>query len=326
MSVSKKRPKPSHINVLPSLKGNQSLLMALPIRDETGREIHINFSMLREVDSYGVGIFICRLSNIIEKNSITIFRCLPPKNEHVKSVFEELGIEAIIHKIGNNNMSSKIDLFTDIVAHTDIIRFNQEKYDSAETFDLFETKELDREKIIFTLLTRLGKMLTHAQLAKISRETIVKILSELCKNTLDHAAARYFFIISSLKFNLDNTVKSFDFFYMDDGVGITHSVRNYLGPLSDNRIGEKGSAIDFLHRAFTNGFTTKPTSGLNFGRGLTLICDLARGANFKTGFYDAQSYIDLFSFDVLTHSKMRSCSTALVFHPPLIFEFYFDHV
>lgn len=148
-----------------------------------------------------------------------------------------------------------------------------------------------RSESLFGFRNELKTFLNSAQ-AKLNRQQILLIFSEMVKNTLDHSDRD-----ATLGIDLDVSVQTksrLSFSYCEQGLGLSKSLRAHL---KENReyVGRalKGGFSDLMHWALQPGNSTKSGNGVNFGLGMSMILAAANGIGLTVELIDAASVVSL---------------------------------
>jgi ABC-type transporter Mla MlaB component len=316
------RAKPRRIVVMSNISGIYPLLHDFsPARKETSFRLHVNLSNVRKVDSIGLSILFGLLFLGKKRPEDYVVNLTWSMSDNVNKALHNLGLLELIDtlSLGNVRNGYTVDLFDDLIDHPD----SRKSADNG-TFDsdglqeviLFTPKShTNRQEALNSFSLSLKKFMARDRPRTFNHEQIIKVFIELAKNTYDHSCG---IGIAGLHVFTDTLhAKKIQFVYCDTGEGICSNVRNYLAKsdLSEEssffkQLTGKGSAIDFLHKAFQAGFSTKRGNGVNHGMGLTLITQGAAGCGFNVLLRDADSIIDLSGIEEpYSHTKLRANSS-----------------
>jgi hypothetical protein len=122
----------------------------------------------------------------------------------------------------------------------------------------------------------------------------ITILIELVKNTADHANADALFGMDL--YETSSSVK-INFFYGDLGIGIMEHIKIFLKENNDKRWAHLNLQGAY-HIACKKGFSSKPDSGKNLGRGMSTIIEFSKTLNMRLSVFDASSRGLLSEFDL----------------------------
>jgi hypothetical protein len=132
---------------------------------------------------------------------------------------------------------------------------------------------------------------------------LILILVEMAKNSADHTLEDAFFGIDIIEI-ADEVMVQFSF--GDLGLGINRTIRPILATMDRFKGKEDHLAItDSYQFAFQLGFTSKPTSKINRGIGMSTIFDVSKQIGLSLSVFDAESRGVLTNASEPTHNELR---------------------
>lgn len=326
-------PKARHLTIMPDISGEHAALLHdfSPKRKETSCTLRLDFSLVKKVDSIGLAVLLGIIFLEKEHPENYDVKIIWSKYEYVNEILNELCLPELIATLrANAQTQSTVDIFYDLQNSGNFEVLKDSKTDPIPRLQkilLFIPEKPNtpnnRQNGINAFSKSLKAFLALDTPRTFNHEQIIKVFLELAKNTYDHSNG-----IGIAGFNISKGLSSnklLQFVYCDTGEGICQNVRRYLSS-SDNvelkRLAIKGGVVDFIHKAFQPGFSTKDGNGVNYGMGLTLIIQGALGCGFHDiRLRDAHSFIDLSQIESSSHSQLRqffSKTTA-----PKLLMFYF---
>ena len=299
--------------------------------------LELDLSFVTSVDAVGFAMFLARLSQVVERHRVARFAVRMPNMPNSLDLLNEMNAEQLLDEVLNAGLLGSAYLTRDLFGDTDVGSGVKDRSLSVDRSRVLSVLHIDpnrgrsRQEWIEYVRKHLREIFASEPDKSFNREQIYVVVTELVKNTIDHSNAR---ALVGIELRLDPTsgrCDSVQIAYVDTGKGIIQSIRDYLRSVADameprdaelTRKVTNGSATEFIRDAFTPDFTTKPNNGINFGVGLSLIQNGAKGANFTCMLLDALSAINITSFDALErvpHSVIRRGATKLASHVPLTF-------
>jgi signal transduction histidine kinase len=330
--------KPHQIKALSDLRGFGSLLMDLRLdvgRDEIGKLI-LDLSFVTAVDAVGLAVLLARLADFSKQQRYDQFELIAPRISEINNTLDESGATNMILAILNQSVreasARNLELFpqpsNEPIVTQHATRKIRRGYVGLIAVDTCGGKS--RHDLVVDVRQQLRNAFATIRGNQFNEAQIHIVVAELVKNTVDHSGSRAFIGVD-VKLDSGDKCESIRLAYVDTGNGISQSVRSFLAkqlqllspqPAELTRKIQKGSASEFIRDAFTPDFTTKPNNGVNFGIGLSLIQRGIKGAGFSGLLLDAQSAINITSFDVtetLSHEEIRRGSCRILGNPPLTF-------
>lgn len=299
--------------------------------------VEIDLSFVTALDAVGLALLLARLVEFRNLQSYSDFDVLMPRAVDVRAHMEALGapglFERVLRRKRQAEPQSNLDLFDDI-GQEELTPFRSAGIHEQLVSCLIEitpSATTSREAWVALVRAKLRTHLSQASERGFNEAQFHVIVTELVKNTIDHSGAEAFIGVDMLLDHERKRCARLNFVYVDTGIGISKSIRNFLietqrktsppDATLERKI-RKGNATEFIREAFMPDFTTKPNNGVNFGVGLTLIQRGIKGANFSGLLLDAKSAINITSFDStkkLTHEEIRRGSSKMISNPPLTF-------
>jgi len=308
-------------------------------RARKASQINVDLTSLESIDIVALVVFIARLRIFLESVDAQSVRVELPTSPKVLSFLSRLGALNWFENL--NKLQHGPDLFetTEEKQENEASRYELLLTDPPRVKQalwlLNASSSKSRQDWIVYFRRELRGLLDSQAECDFGREQLYIIVTELVKNTIDHSGKDAYLGLELLMDESDRRILRMQFVFCELGDGISSSIRRYLGSLQGEthehaelkRLAMKGAIADLLRLAFKPDFTTKPESGVNFGVGLNLILQGARGVGMSCMLLDSHSAVNLSSLDSklpLSHTSVRSGSTGLVVSPPLTFVFEWE--
>jgi hypothetical protein len=293
----------------PEMEGFAPLLTSPSEASKPTPFLKIDFSYCHTVDSCGLTAFLLKImqyDNKFEKNEAKwtltgLDRNMSLQEDIIKLRF----FEPIMGKNIEENIKDK--LFED-----NFVSSNEGSVDS-EIFGAYRYSfpivfiKFDNNDRRTTGINLIKPILFERLNAYIKKYTInimqwITILIELVKNTADHADADAIFGMDIYETN--NSLK-INFLYGDFGIGIMEQIKMFLRENNDLRH-ERLDLEGAYYIACEKGFSSKPNSGRNLGRGMSTIIEFSKTLNMRLSVFDASSRVLLSEFDVNSLTNRNS--------------------
>lgn len=306
--------KPYQFKAPPQLTALFPLLLSYSIELRTARTIkspalkklHIDMSLVEEIDVVGCTIFATNLAKAVAQYSEFEFQIKPPLNEEVAQFLIEIKFAELLARLGLHT-SPTPDLWNQSAsAPQSEVTTSECRARHERIIFVPKIHQDQREDTLQKIRDSLQDFYTANESEHINFGQVHQILHEIIKNTIDHSGEAG---VLAMKLAKDANGEQFSFAHCEMGDGISRQVRTFLAT-SDfselKRLADRGSTADFLHWAFLPGHSSKPAGGVNAGLGLSQIQAAAKGGKIRVYFSDARSLAYVTDFpDVYSHKQLR---------------------
>ncbi|PCJ20775.1 MAG: hypothetical protein COA96_15715 [SAR86 cluster bacterium] len=332
--MNKREPKFRNLNVIINVTGMSPLLLDfLPSRKSTSNRLRLNLSHVKKVDSIGLSVLLGVLFVGKRPSDEFVIDLVPSKTESVNEKLNMLEISPLLAMLNSRTgpAGHSKDLFRTEFSNNQTGTCPSSTPSCQKNFEkvhlFIPHAHANRQEALIAFSNQLKSTFQLDSPRSFNHEHMITILIELAKNTLDHSNGIGILGIRIHSGAMNN--RKIRITYCDTGEGICLHVRKFLSSnnasalnISEQRLVKKGSAIDFLQKAFTAGFSSKGGNKTNYGMGLTLVTQGAFGCGFEVWLRDANSIIDLSGMkNSHTHTDMREASSATTAAKVLLFNF-----
>lgn len=274
---------------------------------ENSRNINIDLSNIKRINSSGATMALIKLIDISKKLPQKKFKIIQPQESSISKFLQNCGFYSILE---NNIEIQTTNLFENLEISTHqepFIEFRELQNEMTTSFPIYHLK-YDRSKYrecVEEFSEWIEDVLIKYLLKyKVKINIISKIFKEIAKNSEDHTGDDAYFGIDLIE-NFKNNTGELKFSFNDLGSGILENVRNNL--LKNTNYLRKSankhfSLTDAYHLAFEAGFTTSDNKR-NKGIGMSLIMDGVNLLNMELTIFDAKSMG--FIPQINTHVEIR---------------------
>jgi hypothetical protein len=288
---------PDIINYLPAIVPLKKLV-------HKKKNVRLDFSNCKKIQSTGLNILLMRLLKLIKADNIERYWDLMPlqKNTDESSVIERITSLGFF-EILNDYIPSK-NIFWGRHGNTALENTNSANnyVISYPIYKLDLKSANDRREPLSGFTDWLHRILMpFSREYDISSNQLMMILHEISKNSADHTDSDAFFGMD-IEFNQDKSLMNLNFSIGDLGCGIKKNVENFLTPTKREK---KMSLSEAYYFALQHGRTTKNSSEMNLGYGMSMILDGAKRMSLKLFIFDAMSGGLVTDISEISHSHIR---------------------
>jgi hypothetical protein len=262
----------------------------VPIDDNKGQGVNIDFTNCKEVQSTALTILLVRILKILKKSASHGWNSTNSDDINIFEIVKKLGFFEIL----SYEYNQYTDLFNPQVevgnfAGAEFPINQQAQGYIVKSFPIYPlnlTKSHPRratvelfKKWLLNVLQPIGdKFLFNSN-------QLIQVLYEMGKNSADHTDADAFFGMDLIVFK---NFFELHFCFADLGEGIKQHVQRNLPPEKAKR-NPHWSLYESYHHALKYGYTSNPSSRDNKGFGMTFILDACSGIGIELSVFDAKS-------------------------------------
>jgi hypothetical protein len=253
------------------------------------KNINIDFSNVRSVNSSGIAITLVKLLPILKEFENSRWFIEEPIMENIQVFLNQTGIYNILI----DNIKNRSLLFnTKKTEHIFPFVFYDKLGIKTTSFPLIilDYRKFEYRICVEDFIDNLIAILKpYCQIYKIKENLFLKLIKEIAKNSEDHTSSSAIFGMDIIE-NIDKKRGMLVFSFCDFGLGIHGNIKQHI--LNDpnyNIDASKYGIVDSYHQAYRLGFTTLKNNK-NKGIGMSMILDIVRILNMNLGLYDARSH------------------------------------
>lgn len=296
------------IKIWPEVTGFYPAIIPLKnINSKKRNPVLVQFSGIKEVDSCGLSILLCRLIQLYQKtcNRDWIFNDFSELDDKLESFIRKLGFIDIIRNYcpprdlfsyDNSEPEVVVQLLNGIIKYSHPIYYLN--YDSQQEARIVVEDFIDWLSAIL--------MQSIPEGFKFKKNALLQVLKEIAKNSEDHTSGNAFFGIDLAHINSDNLIITFAF--CDLGTGIYKNILDVLtaNPTLFKDKNKHLGLTDVYHFAMTlNNSYPRNNTGRNRGLGMSIIHDGAQEVGLELSVFDAESRGLIDKLSNVSHEELR---------------------
>jgi hypothetical protein len=298
-----KRQRHSPLKAWPEIVGFLPALLPFERNDNNKvNPLDIDLTNIKRVESQSLSILLIHLIKTINESKNRKWYLKEPDDKIIASNLYKLSF----HEILNKKMHSQILIWDNKKKEgQNAIIKEREKVNTNILFPIFELefeKKTQRRSVVESFREKLFEELDFLRIKyKFKVHVFIQIITEMAKNAADHSETNAYF---GLDIFINDDSFQIKFAFGDLGIGINRNVRDTLKKQESTRASHLG-LVETYHFALTPGKTTKKSSVINRGIGMSIILDLSKELNLSLSVFDAESRGILSSIKDVTHSDLR---------------------
>jgi hypothetical protein len=316
--------KPTILKTWPETEEFVPLLTSPSESKKQTPSFNIDFTGCHTADSCGLAAFLLKIMQYMGKFGKDEAQCkligldnAPLLEKIIKLRF----FEPIIGNITNKSLLKKdLVLSNDDFVNSEI--FGAHKCSFPLIYIKFDNNDRRTTGIDLLKLVLFERFNEYFQKYTVDLMQLISIFIELVKNTADHADADAIFGMDLCEINKSAKI---NFFYGDLGIGIMEHIKRYFKEKEKEKINPQWVHFD-LSRAYyyacKDGFTTKPESGINFGRGMSTVIEFSKAMDIRLSVFDASSRALLSEFDISSRAGTEDFLSDLYTHSRIRRKFF----
>lgn len=272
----------------------------LPSKSGAKGVVDIDFATVRTISSTGLCVFLLRVLGLLGTSRVPRLKWL--ENEQQRKVLEDLGAFKILSLA---ETPSQQELLLDQFSFPSFHSVPKSGAVSLPVYRLRFPKSERRAPLKPFKRWILKELTTLTHGLDFEPNGLVMLVSEIAKNTADHANADALFALDLCP--LESSEYRLTFCFGDLGLGIKKHVQQMLPRDEAIRRDAHWSLYESYRFALKSGFTTSQ-SALNKGHGMSIIIDCASDLGVHLSVFDANSRGLLNTFTEIqnpTHAGVR---------------------